>query len=339
MAQTAESVLKDLENNKFAPLYFLQGEESFYIDRISDYIEANALQVHEKSFNQTVVYGKDVTMPQVLENARRFPMMAMRQVLIVKEAQDIKDFAKKTVQEALLQYAQKPVPTTVLVFAYKQKGLPASSPLRKGIEQLGVLVDSPKVYDNKVPAWVRNYCKQQGYPIKDKAAQLLSEHIGNDLGRISNELAKVMINYTPPIEITEAMIAKHVGISKEYNVFELQAALGARDVLKANRIIHYFAANPKNNPLIPIISMLFSYFSKVLLVHQHVGMHKEEMAKLLGVNPYFVTDYLQAAQNYPLAKTLTIMDHLHAADLQSKGIDSPMGDEQILRELVFKITH
>lgn len=339
MAQSAASVIKDLESQKYAPLYFLQGEETFFIDQITEFIEKNALTEAERSFNQTVVYGKEVTMNQVLEQARRFPMMAMRQVLIVKEAQDIQDFGKKSAQEQLSIYAKQPVPTTVLVFAYKHKSLNGNAQVKKSIEKNAVLVDSKKLYDNKVPAWVKQYCKQQNFKIKDRAVSLLADHIGNDLTRIAKELDKVMLNFSKEEEITEVTIAKYVGISREYNVFELQSALGKKDIFKANQIINFFESNPKSNPVIPIISMLFAYFSKVLLVHQNRSLQKNELARLLGVNPYFVAEYMLAANNYPIQKTMAIIEYLHQADLQSKGIESVIADNQILKELVFKIMH
>ncbi|GAA4846969.1 DNA polymerase III subunit delta [Algivirga pacifica] len=339
MAQLPEIVLQELADNKFAPLYFLQGEEAFYIDQITDYVEEHALTPTERSFNQTVVYGKDVSMNQILETARRFPMMAMRQVLIVKEAQDITDFNRKSAQDQLLSYVSKPVPSTVLVFAYKHKTLDGRSALKKAIEKNAILVESKKLYDNKIPAWVKQYCRRKDYKIKEKAVALLSDHIGNDLTRIANELDKMMLNYDSDTEITEVMIAKHVGISREYNVFELQSALGKKEIFKANQIIHYFQSNPRNNPIIPIISMLFAYFTKVMLVHNNRGAGKQELARLLGVNPYFVTEYMLASQNYTPAKTRKIIEHLHQADLQSKGIDSVASEGEILRELVFKIMH
>ncbi|MEH0155306.1 DNA polymerase III subunit delta [Limibacter armeniacum] len=340
MAQTAESVLKDLEAKKFAPLYFLQGDEPYFIDSITEFIEQNALTEAERSFNQSVVYGKDVTMNQVLESARRFPMMAMRQVLIVKEAQGIQDIGRKAAQEQLITYAQNPVPSTVLVFAFKNKSLDGRSQLKKTLEKHAVFVDSKKLYDNKVPSWIKQHCKLKGFNIKDRAVGLLADHIGNDLARIANELDKMMLNYEDgSVEITETMISKHVGISREYNVFELQSALGKKEVFKANQILNYFEANPKNNPVIPIISMLFSYFSKVMLVHQNRSLPKNELARLLGVNPYFVSEYMLASQNYPLNTTLNIIKYLHQADLQSKGVESVASESQLLKELVFKIMH
>ncbi|PWJ42827.1 DNA polymerase III subunit delta [Sediminitomix flava] len=340
MAKTPDAVIKELKAKTFAPVYFLQGDEPFYIDEISRLIEENALTPSEKSFNQTILYGKDISMNQLLESARRFPMMAQRQVIILKEAQEMPDFGRKTAQEQLVNYIKQPVPTTILVFVYKHKKINKNTSLWKTMDKKVVLVDSKKIYDNKLPTWVKSYVKNLGHSIKDKPATLIAEHIGNDLTRISNEINKMMINYPDDaVEITESMISKHIGISREYNVFELQAALGKRDVLKANQIINFFASDPKSNPVIPIISMLFSYFSKVLLVHHNAGQTKEEAAKLLGVSPYFVADYFTAARNYPLPKTVQIIDVLHQADLQSKGVDSSIAENQILKELIYKIMH
>jgi DNA polymerase-3 subunit delta len=340
VASTPESVLKDLKANKYAPVYFLQGEETFYIDLIADYIEKNCLSDSEKSFNQTVLYGKDVNMNTVLLNAKRFPMMSERQVVIVKEAQEISDLGKESGDTQLNAYVQNPLPSTVLVFCYKYKTLDARKALSKNIEKFSVVVTSKKIYDNQLPQWVGDYFGSKGFKINNKAAVLLSEFVGNNLGRLANEIDKLLINLDKGVEVNEDHIEKYVGISKEFNVFELQQALIKRDVYKANQIVNYFEANPKNNPIIPVISVLFGFFSKLLLVHGTENKTDANLAKVLGVNPYFVKDYIFGAKTYPASKVIHVIHYIRQADLLSKGVDNvSMTEGQILKELVFKILH
>jgi DNA polymerase-3 subunit delta len=339
MPQTAEAVLKDLEAKKFSPIYFLHGEEPFFIDEITNYIEENALPAAEKGFNQTILYGKEVSMMNVLENARRFPMMAQFQVVIVKEAQEMSDLGKKDAQEKLINYCKRPVPSTILVFSHKHKKIDGRTELSKILDKHAIVVESKAMYDNKIPDWIKEHCKKSGYPISEKAVRLLAEYIGNDLSRIAKEIDKIKINYQKNVEITDEMVMKHVGISKAYNIFELQTALANRDVLKANQIIAHFEANPKANPLIANISVLYGYFSKVLLFHHNKEKDNAELARILKVSPYFIKDYQQAAGSYPAHKVLQIISYLHQADLYSKGIDSAMEEGEIMKELIYKILH
>ena len=340
MAQTADSVLKDLKAGRYAPVYFLQGDEPFFIDKISDYIEKNALSEAEKGFNQMVMYGKDVDVTSILNNARRYPMMSERQVVIVKEAKDIQDINRQEAQTMLESYVKKPLPSTVLVICHKYKTLDGRKSLTKTLDKHAVFVTTKKLYDNQVPDWITQYVTESGFTIDRKAAFMLTEFIGNDLERLSNELDKVVINFQEKIQIDAALIQKYVGISKEYNVFELQKALAVRDVVKANRIVQYFEANPKNHPVIPMIAMLFSYYSRLLLIH-HSGERSEGgVAKLLKINPFFAKEYLLALQNYNLPTVIRNISFLRQADLQSKGIDSGgMTEGQLLKELVFKLLH
>ncbi|MDW7690604.1 DNA polymerase III subunit delta [Flammeovirgaceae bacterium SG7u.111] len=339
MAKKPEEVLKDMRGNNYAPLYFMHGDEPFYIDQLADYVEENALKESEKGFNLTVVYGKDVKLVQVVDSARRFPMMAQRQVVVVKEAQEIQDFGKKDAQAHLVDYAKNPVPSTILVFCYKHKKLDGRSELSKVLGKHAVVVETKKLYENQLAGWVTQHCKDIGHGITDKAALMLAEFIGNDLNRIANEVEKLLVNYNSTVEINEDMVIKHVGISKEYNVFELQSALALKKVFKVNQIIKYFQSNPKDNPVIPVVSMLYSYFSKILLLHHNRTMERDQLARLLKVNPYFLKEYQQAAQNYPLSKTMNIIHFLHKADLQTKGVDSVTDSHEVLKELTFKILH
>lgn len=340
MPQRPEAVLEKLKKREFAPIYFLQGDEPYYIDLISDFIENTVLEEHEKGFNQVVCYGKDVTMGTVITQARRFPMMADRQVVIVKEAQEIADLNREEGQKLLEGYVQNALPSTVLVFAHKHKTLDGRKSLAKTLDKHAVLVDAKKLYDNKLPEWILSYVRDKAYRIQPQAAQLLADYIGNDLSRLSNEIDKLMLNIPAKSEITPDHIQKFVGISKDYNVFELQAALIQRNVLKANQIIHYFEANPKSNPVIMVVATLFSFFTKVLLAHGATDRSEAGIAAALGVNPFFAKDYLTALRNYPFQKTVRIIHYLRESDLQAKGVEAGhISEGDILRELVFKILH
>jgi DNA polymerase-3 subunit delta len=339
MAVSPEIVLKDLQTRKFHPVYFLQGDEPFYIDKIADFIEKNALSDAEKGFNQVVCYGKDVTVGNILNQARRFPMMADKTVVIVKEAQEIQDLGKEDVQTLLEKYVMQPLTSTLLVFCHKHKSLDGRKALAKTLNQFAVFVESKKLYDNKLPDWIMAYARENQITIQPDAAQLMTDFIGNDLSRLANEIDKLLLNLKDKKSISVDIVQQYVGISKEYNPFELQKALVRRDILKANQIINYFASNLKQHPIIPLIALLFGFFTKVLLVHKSADKSEASLAKLLGVNPFFVKDYIQAAQSYPIDKTVLIIHYLHQADLQSKGIDTTLAEDAILKELIFKILH
>jgi DNA polymerase III subunit delta len=340
MASKAEDVLKDLHAGKFAPVYFLQGDEPFYIDQISDFIEAKAIPEHEKGFNQVVMYGKDAPMNSILSNARRFPMMADRQVVIIKEAQNIPNLGKEETDAMLIKYIQNPLPSTILVFAHKYKNLDGRKPLSKELEKRAVLVKTEKVKEHLLPNWVETFIAGKGHKIDHQTAAFIADSIGNNLEVISNEVGKMLINFSGPTQITKDHIQQYIGINKEYNNFELVKAIGIKDVLKANKIIHYFAMNPKNHPLIPMVSLIFNYFSKIALVHGKSGASDADLARILSVNPYFVKEYRVAAKNYPLGKVIDCITYIHQADLRSKGVDAGgMDDAENLRELIFKIMH
>jgi DNA polymerase-3 subunit delta len=338
-------ILSDLKKKVYHPVYFLMGEEPYFIDAISDYIENNVLDEMEKEFNQTVLYGRDVDLATVLGSAKRFPMMSSYQVVIVKEAQNIRDFAAKEKADKddkppFLTYIENPQKSTILVICYKYKSLDKRTSLAKSIAKHAVLFEAKKLYENQVPDWIMGYLKGKGYGISPKAAALLTEYLGNDLSKISNELDKLMINLPAKAEITEQHIQDNIGISKDYNIFELQTALGKKDVLKANRIINYFASNPKDNPLVMTLVSLNSFFSKLLMYHFTPDKSKGSIASALGVNPFFVGDYERAARNYPLNKLRAIIAELREYDLKSKGIENAsVPDGELLKELVFKILH
>lgn len=340
MSANAEEILQKLKSRQFAPVYFLQGEEPYYIDLITDYIEANVLSESEKGFNQVVMYGKDADMAQVMLQARRFPMMAERQVVIVKEAQNIQDMEKEPGSKQLEAYLQKPVPSTVLVLCYKHKLLDGRKALAKVLQKQAVFLTTKKLYENQVPGWVSGYVRSKGLQISSKATMLLSEYIGSDLSRLANEIDKVALNLQHQQMIDEKLVQENVGISKEYNIFELQSALIQRNALKAAQIIRYFESDPRNNPLIPMLSLLFSLFSKLLTLHLLPDKSEAAIARSLGNRSFLAKEYLMAMGAFDIRRTVEVIHHIRVADLQSKGIDSPsLPDAEILRELVFKILH
>src|ERR1700744_685515 len=339
---TAEDILKDLQNRKYKPLYLLHGDEPYYIDLVSNFVEHKLLPDAEKGFNQTVLYGKDTDIMTVLNAAKRYPMMAEYQVVLVKEAQDMKwgkdDDDKKTINP-LLNYLENPLPSTILVFCYKYGKFDKRKKTYKAIDKNGVVFESAELYDNKIPGWIESYINQKGYKINQQATYLLAEYLGNDLSKIANELEKLMLNITAGQEITLELIHNNIGISKEYNVFELQTALGKKDVLKVNKIINYFEANPKSNPMVLVLGNLNNYFSKVLAYHYVKDRTPNNLARELAVSPYFVKDYELAARNYDYGKAMRVISYLREYDLKSKGVESNSEDGGLMKELMFKIIH
>jgi DNA polymerase III subunit delta len=338
MDAAVKKILTDLKGGKYAPVYFLQGEETFYIDLIADYVEAHALTEAEKGFNQVIVYGKDVTMATVLTHARRFPMMAQRQVVIVKEAQDIQDLGKEIGAKLLLDYLTKQVPSTVLVFCHKHKSLDKRKEVGKKIDQLAVTLNCKKLYDNQLPEFVAEYVKDKKIQIEDRAVQALCEFVGNDLHRLANEIDKLVISLASGEGITTERVMNQVGVSKEYNIFELQKAIINRDMLLANKIVNYFESNTKKNPMIPVVAYLFSFFSKLLAASQASDKSEKGLASELKVSPYAVRDYSLALRQYPLPKIMDNIASLKDADLKLKGVNAgSSGDGQIFRELVWRL--
>ena len=339
-----DALLKDIRNKRIAPVYLIHGDEPYYLDRIADELEKVAVPVAERGFNQFVLFGKDTDVGAVLNYARRYPFMAERQLVLVKEAQQLTGIGDKSAQTLVEDYALNPLSSTILMLCYvKEEGKPGLDERKSWVKSFGAkgkLLNVKKLYDNKIPDWVGEYCREQGAKVSPKACQLLADHIGNDLKRLASEIDKILINLHVGEEISAATVERLVGISKEYNVFELQKALVQRDVVKANQIVDYFGRNPKDNPLVVILAQLFSYFSKVLLVQASKDQNEKALAPLLGVNPFFVKDYLSAARTFPLPKVAAIIHAIRRADAQSKGIDAPtMSECDILRELVFDVLH
>ncbi|GAB3974385.1 DNA polymerase III subunit delta [Spirosoma terrae] len=344
MIPAVDALLKDIRNKRIAPVYLVHGDEPYYLDRIAEELEKVAVPVAERGFNQFVLFGKDTDVGAVLNYARRYPFMAERQLVLVKEAQQMAGIGDKSAQTLLEDYALNPLSSTILMLCYtKEDGKPGLDERKAWVKAFGAkgkLLGVKKIYDNKVPDWVGEYCREQGVKVSPKACQLLADHIGNDLKRLAGEIDKILINLHVGEEISAATVERLVGISKEYNVFELQKALCQRDVVKANQIVDYFARNPKDNPLVVILAQLFSYFGKVLLVQSSKDQSEKALASLLGVNPFFVKDYLSAARTFPLLKVADIIHAIRRADALSKGIEAPtMHEGDILRELVFSVLH
>jgi len=329
-----KEIVAAIKKGDIKPIYFLMGEEAYYIDKISDYIEEHLLDEAEKGFNQMVLYGRDVTIDDIVSNAKRYPMMAERQVVIVKEAQDL----SRTIEQ-LAKYAANPQPSTVLVLNYKYKKIDKRKALYKTINKHGGIVfESKKMYENQVADWIRRVLAGQDYNISPKAAQMLVEFLGTDLSKIDNELKKLKIVLPAGTQITPEHIEENIGISKDYNNFELRKAVGSRNAIKAHQIAKYFAENPKDNPIVVSVALLFGFFSQLLHLHGMSDKNPRSVASALKVNPYFVNEYLDAARNYPMKKVSYIIGVLRETDVKSKGVGAnaiPQGD--LLKELLVKI--
>ena len=329
-----EAILSDLKAKKYKPVYFLLGEESYYIDLISDFISSEVLSETEKEFNQTILYGKEIDVQTIISAAKQFPFMGERMVVIVKEAQQLKKI------EQLESYLSNPQESTIVVICHKYKSLDKRKSIYKALSKKAVLFESKKLYDNQVPAWIEQYLTSRQYTIGHKASHLLAEYLGNDLSKVSNELDKLMIITPTNSEITVESIEKNIGISKDYNNFELTNALGKKDILKSNRIATFFARNPKDNPLVVSVGVIFNFFQKVLLYHTLKDKSSQNAARVLKVNPYFIKDYQMAAKNYSKRKCMAIISLCRSYDMKSKGVDNhSIEDGELLKEFLFKILH
>ena len=309
------------------------GEEPYYLDKISDYIEASILTEEERGFNQMILYGRDISVEDIVSNAKRYPMMAEYQVVIIKEAQDL----SRTI-EKLAKYADNPQPTTILVVNYKYKKIDKRKALYKAIKKTGVVFESKKLYDNQVADWIRRVLSPKGYSITPKAAQMLVEFLGTDLSKINNELEKLQIILPKDSQITPELVEENIGISKDYNNFELRKAIGNRNAVKAYQIANYFAENPKDNPMVVTVSLLFNFFSQLLQFHGLKDKSPRSVASALRINPYFVNEYVLAARNFPMRKVSTVVSTLRDFDVKSKGVGAnavPHGD--LLKELLVRI--
>ena len=328
-------ILDQIKKKKFHPIYFLEGEEPYFIDEITGALENGVLTEGEKAFNFTQFYGRDTDPQSLMNTCRQYPMGSDYQLVILKEAQSMSKL------EGILTYIQNPLSTTILVIAYKYGRLDRRTQFSKSLLKNAIHFESKKLYDDKIPGWIQEYVTGRGYRMDNKASQLLADYLGNDLGKISGELGKLMVGLDPGKSIEVDRIETNIGISREYNVFELGQALAKRDEEKVYKMVFYFTANPKENPLVVIIGFLGSFFSKVLAYHYIKGMDRGAIAGKLGVNPYFLSQYENAAQNYPVRNLITIISGIRQADIQSKGVDigPNTSDSDILKELIYKILH
>jgi len=331
-----EEILKitnDIKNGLIKPIYFLMGEEPYYIDKLTEFIENNILTEDEKAFNQLIMYGRDVSIEDIVGAAKRYPMMAERQVIVVREAQEL----IKTIDK-LVSYAENPQPTTVLVFAYKYKTLDKRKSLVKIIQKNGLLFESKTMYENQVGTWISKILKGKGYQIEPKATAMLVEFLGTDLSRINNELQKLQIILPKGTTISPSHIEENIGFSKDFNVFEFRKAIGERNQLQAYRIADHFAQNRKEYPMVLTTGMVFSFFSSLLQYHGLKDKSAGNVSRILKVNPYFVKDYDVALKNYPMRKVSGIVSTLREVDIRSKGVGAnQLHESDLLKEMLAKI--
>jgi DNA polymerase-3 subunit delta len=325
-------IVKDINEKRIKPIYFLMGEEPYYIDKLSDYIEQNVLSEEEKGFNQTVLYGRDVEVEDIISTCKRYPMMADYQVVIVKEAQDL----SRTIAK-LETYVLNPTPTTILVICYKYKSLDKRTTLSKVLPKRGLLFESKKLYDTALPQWLKRVLSGKNLNIEPKASAMLIEFLGNDLSKIANEIDKLAIILPPGSTITPESIEKNIGFSKDFNIFEFQKAIGQKNVVKSYSIAYYFHENPKDHNVIAVTGILFSFFSKVLQYHGLKDKSPKNVASALKISPFFLTDYDVALKNYPMRKVSQIVAALRDIDVKSKGVGGTLNDKELYKTLLYTI--
>lgn len=327
-----DKILSDWKKKIFRAVYWFEGEEEYYINKLVEYAEHSILPESEKAFNLTVFYGKDADWAAVINACRRYPMFAEKQVVLLKEAQQMRDIDK------LEPYIQNPLSSTILVVSYKEKKVDGRSRLAKLLKEKGELFTTKKMYDNQLPEWTSELIASKGYKITQKALMLLIDHIGNDLSRIDNEIDKILINLENRKNITEDDIERYVGVSKEYNVFELQDALSKKDISKALRIIQYFESNPKAAPIQLVLPALYNFFSKTYMLFGQSGSDEKSIAANIGVNSFFVKDYMLTAKNYDYAGIENALLLLHQYNLKSIGVNSAATeDASLLKEMLVKM--
>lgn len=334
---TYEGICQDIRSKKFAPVYVLMGDETFFIDQITDLLLENVLDESERDFNQVMLYGADIDAVTIINAARRFPMMSKYQLIVVREAQLVRDI------EVLASYVKKPLMSTVLVLNYKYKTLDRRKSLATATDKVGVLFESKKIPDYKMPAFITSLMQQRSIGVDGKAAQMLADFLGNNLSRLSKELDKLvlLLPENGAKRITPELVEQNVGISKEYNNFELLKAIATKDVLKANRIAQYFEKNPKNNPIQATLPVLFNYFSNLLICYYAKDRSENGLMAALGLRGAFqVKDYVLGMRNYPAMKVFNIIHDIRITDARSKGVDnSSASDAELLKELLYKILH
>lgn len=328
---SAEKIIGEWKKGTYKPVYWLEGEEPFFIDQVVNFAEHHILSEAEAGFNLTVFYGKDADWASVVNACMRYPMFAERQVVLLKEAQQMRDIEK------LEGYIDNPLRSTIFVVSYKEKKVDGRSKLAKLLKTKGELLTTKKMYENQLPEWAGNMIQQHGLSISQKALFLLVDHIGNDLSRMQNEIEKLAVNLGTRKNITEDDIENYIGVSKEFNVFELQSAIAQKDLSKAIRIIQYFENNPKAAPIQVILPALYNFFSKVFMLYGIPNPDEKSVAAALGVNPYFVKDYMGAARRYDYNGVERILLLLHEYNLRSVGVhDGGTGDAGLLKEMAVK---
>jgi DNA polymerase-3 subunit delta len=329
---SAETIISDWKKNKFKPIYWLEGDEEYFIEKVINYAEKSILNESESSFNLTVFYGKDADWVEVINACRRYPMFAERQVVLLKEAQQMREVDK------LEAYIENPLSSTVFVVSYKEKKVDGRTRLAKILKEKGVVLTTKKLYENQLPEWTMAIVQEKGYSISQKALWILVDHIGNDLSRIENEIEKISVNLGTRTNINEDDIERYVGVSKDFNVFELQAALANKDLPKAIRIIQYFEANPKAAPIQYILPSLYSFFSKVYMIYGSDSRDPKQLSATIGINPFVMKEYIQASRLYTISGIEKAILLLHNYNLKSIGInDSGTEDASLLKEMAVKI--
>jgi DNA polymerase-3 subunit delta len=326
-------IIKSIDDKKYNNIYFLSGSESYYIDKISEYISKNILNEEEKAFNQAILYGKETNVKEIISEAKQYPFGAINRVIIVKEAQHVRNI------ENLDTYLENPLITNVLVICYKKK-IDARKKIFKNLKKNNYLFESNQLYENQIANWINEYCNEKGISITNESCAILAQHLGNNLSKITNELEKLLINISQDEKITPIIIEKNIGISKDYNVFELQNSLGNKNILQSNKIANFLSANSKNNPFVLTISSIFSFFKKVLIYKQISNLDRSKIASTLKINPYFVNQYQTASKNYSYNQLKKIFQFIEEYELRSKGIGNySTSTDSLLKELIFKILH
>ncbi|MXV38033.1 DNA polymerase III subunit delta [Flavobacteriaceae bacterium Ap0902] len=329
-----ESIRKDIQNKKFVPIYFFYGDEPYFMDALADAFQANVLTEEEKAFNEHVFYGSDTDMNTIVMQARQYPMMAEKQLIIVKEAQHLKSQLND-----LESYVAEPLDSTVLVFIYKHGKPDGRSAVIKSIKKNFIYEESKRLYENQIPDYIETLAKKQGLTLVENTKFLLAESIGDDLSRIHNELVKLKVTLNGNNKVTPELVEKHIGISKDYNNFELTTALANGNMKRAFEIVHYFGENPKDNSIFGTIAVLFNFFSKVLLYQSLSDKSRGNVASKLKINPFFVQEYATAAKIYPIKKVTKIISYLRETDMKAKGVGATgnVSEEELMRELLYKI--
>ena len=329
---TVQSILNEIKAGDIRPLYFLMGEEAFFIDQISTFIETSVLDETQRGFDQTTIYGKDTSIDAIVSSAKRFPMLAERQVIVVKEAQNL----SRTIED-LLPYVKNPQHTTTLVICYKYKSIDKRKALYKALSKAHVVFESKKIYDSKIPSWISGELQKMNLKITPKASYLLSEFLGNDLAKISNELSKLQLVMGDNDLITPELIQINIGISKDFNNFELQKAIAQLDQKKAYQIVRYFSENPNQHPMVLTVATLYSFFSKLMILHTVNDRNPKVLSRAIGVNPYFLNDYTAAAKNFPMRRISSVFQTLRTIDVKSKGVGANLKQLDLYQELIFRI--